>query len=108
MLIAYLNGDIDIANTAIYESDDFAFAVNLDAADLQDVEVSQALLDGAAYVVENGQTAQGITLLYPEAEITLPEMPLEERRAADLEFLAGLECTPELIAEQQAALDAAP
>ena len=108
MLIAYLNGDIDIANTAIYESDDFAFAVNLDAADLQDVEVSQALLDGAAYVVENGQTAQGITLLYPEAEITLPEMPLEERRAADLEFLAGLACTPEMIAEQQAALDAAP
>ena len=108
MLIAYLNGDIDIAKTSIYESDDFAFAVNLDAADLQDVEISQALLDGAAYVVENGQTAQGITLQYPEAEITLPDMPLDERRAADLEFLAGLQCTPEMIAEQQAALDAAP
>ena len=39
-------------------------------------------------------------------EITLPDMPLEERRAADLEFLAGLACTPEIIAEQQAALDA--
>ena len=108
MLIAYLNGDIDIAKTSIYESDDFAFAVNLDAADLQDVEISQALLDGAAYVVENGQTAQGITLQYPEAEITLPDMPLDERRAADLEFLAGLQCSPEIIAEQQAALDAAP
>ncbi len=106
MLIAYLNGDIDIAKTSIYESDDFAFAVNMDAADLQDVEISQALLDGAAYVVEDGQTAQGITLQYPEAEITLPDMPLDERRAADLEFLAGLECTPEMIAEQQAALDA--
>ena len=108
MLIAYLNGDIDIAKTSIYESDDFAFAVNLDAADLQDVEISQALLGGAAYVVENGQTAQGITLQYPEAEITLPDMPLDERRAADLEFLAGLQCSPEIIAEQQAALDAAP
>ena len=108
MLIAYLNGDIDIAKTSIYESDDFAFAVNLDAADLQDVEISQALLDGAAYVVEDGQTAQGITLQYPEAEITLPDMPLDERRAADLEFLAGLQCSPEIIAEQQAALDAAP
>ncbi len=104
MLIGHLNGDIDIATTSIYESDDFAFAVNLDAADLQDVEISQALLDGAAYIVENGQSAQGVTLQWPEAEITLPEMPIEERRAADLAFLAGLECTSEMIAEQQAAL----
>ena len=104
MLIGHLNGDMDIASTSIYESDDFAFAVNLDAADLQDVEISQALLDGAAYIVEDGQTAQGVTLQWPEAEITLPDMPLEERRAADLAFLAALECTPEMIAGQQAAL----
>ena len=107
MLIAYLNGDIDIAKTSIYESDDFAFAVNLDAADLQDVEISQDLLDGAAYIVEDGQTAQGVTAAFPEVEIALPDMPIEERRAADLAFLADLECTPEMIAEQRAALDAA-
>ena len=107
MLIAHLNGDMDIADTAIYESDDFAFAVNLDAADLQDVEISQALLDGAAYIVENGESAQGVTRQYPEVEITLPDLPLEERRAADLAFLAGLECTPEMIAQQRAELDAA-
>ncbi|MCY3979374.1 MAG: ABC transporter substrate binding protein [Chloroflexi bacterium] len=107
MLVSYLNGDIDISATSIYESDDFAFAVNLDAADLQDVEISQALLDGAAYIVENGETEQGVTRQYPEVDIALPDMPLEERRAADLEFLAGLECSPEMIAEQQAALDAA-
>ncbi len=104
MLVSYLNGDLDISQTSIYESDDFAFAVNLDAADLQDVEISQALLDGAAYIVENGETAQGVIAEFPEVNITLPEMTLEERRAADLEFLAGLECTPERIAEQQAAL----
>ncbi len=107
MLVAYLNGDIDIASTGIYESDDFAFAVNLDAADLQDVEVSQAMLDGAAYVVEDGQTAQGITPRYPETVIALPDMPFEERRAADLALLATLECTPDIIAEQQAQLDEA-
>ncbi|MCY3798685.1 MAG: ABC transporter substrate binding protein [Chloroflexi bacterium] len=107
MLVSYLNGDIDIARTSIYESDDFAFAVNLDAADLQDVEISQALLDGAAYIVENGETEQGVTRQYPEVDIALPDMPLDERRAADLEFLAGLECTEDIIAEQQAALDAA-
>ena len=32
MLIGHLNGDMDIASTSIYESEDFAFAVNLDAA----------------------------------------------------------------------------
>jgi len=106
MLVAHLNGDYDISTTSIYESDDFAFAVNLDAADLQDLEISQALLDGAAYIVEDGQSAQGVTAQYPEADIALPDMPLEERRAADLAFLAGLECTPEMIAEQQATLDA--
>ena len=104
MLIAYLNGDLDIAKTSIYESDEFAFAVNLDAADLQDVEISQALLDGAAYIVKNGETEQGVTALFPEVNISLPDMPLEERRAADLAFLAGLECTPEIIAQQQAEL----
>ncbi len=107
MLVAHLNGDIDISETSIYESDDFAFAVNLDAADLQDVEISQTLLDGAVYIVEDGQTAQGVTAAYPEVNITLPDMPLEERRAADLEFLTGLKCTDDMIAEQQAALAAA-
>ncbi|MCY4144912.1 MAG: ABC transporter substrate binding protein [Chloroflexi bacterium] len=106
MLIGHLNGDLDIGTSSIYESEDFAFAVNLDAASLQDVEISQTLLDGAAYIVENGQSAQGVTRQYPEAEINLPEMTFEERRAADLAFLAGLECTPERIAEQQARLDA--
>ena len=104
MLIGHLNGDYDIAATSIYESDDFAYAVNLDAADLQGVEIPQAMLDGAAYVVENGKTEQGVTLQWPEVEITLPDMPLEERRAADLAFLAGLECSPEMIAEQRAQL----
>ena len=101
MLIAYLNGDLDIASTAIYEGDDFAYAINLDAADLQDVDIPQAMLDGAAYVVENGQTAQGVTKQFPEVEITLPEMSLEERKAADLAFLADLACSDEMIAEQQ-------
>ena len=107
MLVGHLNGDIDIATIGIHESDDFGFAVNLDTADLQGVDISHALLEAAEYVVENGQTAQGLTAQFPEAGITLADMPLDERRAADLEFLAGLECTPEMIAEQQAALDAA-
>ena len=104
MLIGHLNGDMDIASTAIYESDDFAYAVNLDAAELQDVSIPQAMLDGAAYVVEDGHSAQGVTLQWPEAEITLPDMTQEDRRESDLEFLAALACTDEMIAEQKAAL----
>ncbi|MCY3779276.1 MAG: ABC transporter substrate binding protein [Chloroflexi bacterium] len=106
MLTGHLNGDIDIAEIGIFESDDFGYAVNLDTADLQGVEISQMLLDGAEFVVENGETAQGVIAQYPEVNITLPDMTLEERRAADLAFLAGLECTAEMIAEQQAALAA--
>ena len=105
MLVGHLTGDVDISQISIYESEDFGWAVNLDTADLQGVEISQALLDGAEFVVENGVTAQGVTPQFPETVITLPDMPLEERRAADLEFLAGLTCTPEMIAEQQAALE---
>ena len=105
MLVGHLDGDVDISQIRIYESEDFGWAVNLDTADLQGVEISQALLDGAEFVVENGVTAQGVTPQYPEVDITLPEMPLEERRAADLAFLAGIECTPEMIAKQQAQLD---
>ena len=79
MLVGHLNGDIDIADIRIHESDDFGFAVNLDTADQQGVEISQALLENAEFIVENGQTAQGVTAQYPEADITLPEMTLEER-----------------------------
>ena len=35
------------------------------------------------------------------------DVPLEERRADDLAMLESMQCTAEMIAEQQAALDAA-
>ena len=107
MLVGHLNGDIDIAEIGIYESDEFGFAVNQDTASLQDVEISEALLAGAEYIVESGQAAQGLTAQFPEADISLPEMTLEERSAADLAYLAGLVCTPEMIAEQRETLNAA-
>ncbi len=62
------------------------------------------MIENAEFIVENGQTAQGVTAQFPEADITLPEMPLDERRVADLEFLDSLKCTPEMIAEQLAEL----
>ena len=61
----------------------------------------------ADFVVEDGQSSEGVTPGLPEVNPYLPDLSLDELRAADLEFLAGLHCTDEMIAEQQAALDAA-
>ena len=102
MLVAHLEENIDVSTLAISALPSFGVALNLDAAESANITFSEELLAMADYVVENGESTQNRT------PPTLPEMPLEERRAADLEFLAGLACTPEMIAEQQAALDAAP
>ena len=106
MLIAHLNGDIDISEISINQSRDFGIAVNLDSAEAQGVEIPEELLAMADYVIENGVSSAGATRELPEVVTTLPEMPIEERRAADLAFLETLRCTPEIIAEQQAELDA--
>ncbi len=104
MLIAHLEGAIDIASAGINLQSDMSVGVNLDVAAAQETEISQELLAVADFVVEDGQSSEGVTPGLPEVNPFLEDISLEERRAADLEFLAGLECTPEMIAEQQAAL----
>ena len=102
MIIGHLNGDIDLAKIRIHESRNFGVALNLDTARTQDVEISEALLAVAEFAVVDGVSPEGVTAALPEVVTSLPEMSLEERRAADLEFLAELECTAdEMIAEQQ-------
>ena len=81
--------------------------LNFDAAAAQDIEFSQELIDAADFVLKDGQTSEGVTPELPEVGAELPDIPLDERRAADLAFLAERHCTDEIIAEQQAALDAA-
>ncbi len=172
LLTGYLNGDIDIATTAINVSSTQATAVNLTSAEEQGVELSEALLDQAMVTVRGDGTvvsvspdmvkllagslqAQGVALpmtdsgevdpqfltvvmtVYLTGSIDIasgagdqategegaassipPEMmklvaerfesatPLEVRAEADQAFLAALQCTDEMIAEQQAELDA--
>ncbi len=101
MLTAHLEGSMDVAALSINALPSFGVALNLDAAAEAGVRFSDELLELADYVIQNGESTQDLT------PPSLADMPLEERRAADLEFLAGLECTPEMIAEQRAALDAA-
>ena len=106
MLISHLNGDIDIARLSVNLKPGFTVAINLDAADEAGVSISDNLLAIADWTIEDGVSTEGVTPDLPEVGTELEEMPLDERREADLEFLADLYCTDEMIAEQQAALNA--
>ena len=107
LLAAHLNGDIDIAATAIYQLTNMFVAVNLDMAGQQDQEISPELLDQAVIVIQGGQPSfrgEESQQLMLSGRINV--LPLEERRADDLALLESLQCSPENIAEQQAALEA--
>ncbi len=101
MLIGHLNGTLDVGATAINSLPSLGIALNMDIAADSGIQFSEALLGMADYVIENGASTQDMT------PPSLPEMSLEDRRAEDAAFLAELECTPERIAAEQAALDAA-
>ncbi|MCY3979086.1 MAG: ABC transporter substrate binding protein [Chloroflexi bacterium] len=105
MVIAYLEGELDIATTAIASTPSFAVAVNLDSAEAQGLEITEALLAEADYIVQGG-AAEGMTLEIP-GEIALAEMTLAERRAEDAAFLENLHCAPDMIAEQLSTLGSA-
>lgn len=104
MLIAHLSGDIDISRLSVNLEPGFTVAINLDAAAEAGVAISDDLLAVADWTIENGESSEGVTPDLPEVGIELEEMSLEERREADLAFLAELYCTDEMIAEQRAAL----
>ena len=98
ILIAYLVDRIDIATTAITRQPTMTIALNLDTAKARGIIISSELLSQADFVLENGESSEAVT--------QLPAMTTEDRQTADLEFLDSLRCTPGMIAEQQAVLDA--
>ncbi len=106
LLHAYLGGEADLADIAINQSRSFGVAINLDTAAEQGIEISEDLLAMANFVIENGERSRGAASDLDDMKATLRDMTLEEREAADREFLAALECTSERVAEEQAALDA--
>ncbi len=101
MVIAYLEGNLDIASTAIASTPSFAVAVNLDSAAAQGLEIADALLAEADFILQGGKGESA--MLEVPGEIALAEMTLAERRAEDAAFLANLHCSPDMIAEQQVA-----
>ena len=95
VLVAYLNGEVDIEKTAISRQTGILVGLNLDSADMQDVEVPAELLEKADFVIEGGENVGDV--------LSLPDVSLEELQAMDAEFIESLACTDELIAEQEAA-----
>lgn len=97
VLIAYLNGDLDITETSIARQAGFRIAVNLDSAALQGIEIPEAILESADFVIQDGESSEAT-----------PELNMSEGDMADAAatYLEGLACSAELIEEQQAELDA--
>lgn len=104
LLAGHLNGDIDIAATAVNEQSSSAIGVNLDAAAAQGIEISPEIIEQADAVIQNGQMTIS-DRVGAELRSQSTVIPLEDRLQADQEFLAQLHCSPERIAEEQAALD---
>ncbi len=105
LLHAYLSGEVDLADIAINQSRSFGVAINLDTAAEQGIEISPDLLAMSNFVINNGERSEGAASDLDDRRVALRDMTQEDRLAADREFLAALECTPEMIAEQQAALE---
>ena len=115
ILNGVLNGDLDLAGSMIHSDvsarDDAFLGINKDSAAEQNVEISEALLSQArAMIVVSG----GSLSLTETSPVVLQEfarqgviVPMDDRLESDMAFLASLECTDDMIAEQQAELDAA-
>lgn len=113
MLAAYLNGELDIAKTAITQvgsENSMVYGVNTAMAETQGIEISQEMMDDVGFIATemSGTTDPTSTSERVTAEIMQVFAPfsLEERLEANAAFLASTVCTDEMIAEQQAQLDA--
>ena len=105
MLNAWLNGEMDPASTAIDVVSGRLLGVNMDAAEAQGVTVADHLREHADVRIEDGEQSLSSTA---SALLRRPSIDtLREAIAADIDFIKSLQCTPEMIAEQRAALDAA-
>lgn len=103
MLIAHLNGELDINSTAVAAHETLAVALNLDVAKSLGMQFTDALLNIADLTILNG-----ITDMDPDWGLMTQQraqlLPVDEQRAADSAFLESLQCSPEQIAEQRAQL----
>lgn len=98
VLVAHLNGEIDIATTGLSKQEGTLIGVNLDTAAGADVEIPQAFVDSADFVIQDGENIGDV--------LSLPDVGEDEMMEMDSMFFDGLFCSEERIAEQQAEVDA--
>ena len=81
ILTTHLNGDVDLARVGIGTTGDFHVGVNLDSAEAQEVDISEAVMEEAIAVIESG----GTTKLAPGVLAAIARrgriIPLEQREA---------------------------
>ncbi len=115
MVAAYLAGELDPASGGISAlAGDMVVAINMHTAEQMGFSFSQALQERAdlSLMMNEEVGLPSIMPISPAAQAAIGQAffggpaPLEARLERDQAFLAGLECTPERIAEQQAELDA--
>ena len=106
MLVAYLNGELDVATTAISQQSSEGLGVNLDAAYVQGVDMAPEIMAQVDVVIEGGE----LTQISPELQLVLAQrgviVPMADRIDEDRSFLAALECTQERIQREQAEVEA--
>ena len=105
MLAAHLRGDADLASSGIKSISSVLVAVNLDTAEMQDAEITRDLMDQADAIVKDGniQWSERALGMLARSRVIVEE---EQQRATDQAFLESIHCNPDMIAEQQAALEA--
>ena len=130
ILAGHLKGEIDLADTSILTYSGRGLGINLDGAAEQSVEINSQIVDFSGFVIEDSElfmSAEDIArvdfteelrvmvkLVIAEGSISVAQhvqdlvnaLPPYDYVAETDEFLAGLQCTPEMIAEQQAELEA--
>ena len=101
-LAFYLNGEIDVARTAIHVATGRGLGINLDSANLQGVEVASDLVRDADVVMEGGAPTRVSARTLQQIRRRGVIIPQAQRQEADEEFFASLQCTDDMIAAQQA------
>ena len=128
LLVAHFNGELDINSAAITPASlSLSTGINLGMAAAAGIEIPESLLEAADFTLEGlmghltdkgkqntwqvesmralGDFLQRFTT--PETYAFVQEAELPDLREGQAAFVESVRCTPERIAEEQAALDAA-
>ena len=105
--VALMNGELDITEAGISTVEPLlGYTVNEAFAERWEIDLAPALVEAAdARVSVDGQLHIQTMRVRREWGRMLMPVPLEARQEADQAFLERIRCTPEMIAEQQAALE---